>query len=125
MSHLNKAMGKIKLWQEECKLVVMIVGAIASVATFFYKLFHGGLFSSEAVKVAAGNIVVESRSVQPMARHFARHLHSSGSDITAAPVMYNNSINIMAVLLGLLSIVLVCLCIYFLIKVMKKHMGKI
>ena len=49
MSKLDEQLKKIKLWQEECKLVGLFFGAISTVAVFFTRLFHGHV-QNEAIK---------------------------------------------------------------------------
>jgi hypothetical protein len=119
MKNMTKAMAKIKLWQEECKLVVMFIGAAASATTFFYKLFHGGLFSAPAAAPLVKEVVYRGGRV----RAAAGHMHMQLMDVTA-PAVTSPVVDTLAVALAVLSLILIGFSVYFLIKVFKKHTHK-
>src|SRR4030043_1005868 len=57
---IDNAMAKIKLWQEECKLVLLFVSAVTAVATFVTKVFYVGKFIEVPMKSAASAMAGES-----------------------------------------------------------------
>jgi hypothetical protein len=52
---IDEAMAKIKLYQEECKLVMMIIASITSVAVFITKFLEGGFKAGVKVLEVAGS----------------------------------------------------------------------
>ena len=54
---VEEQLKKVQLWQEQCKLVVLFVGAVSAVAVFVYRVSHGtlpGLDQVKLVEPAAG-----------------------------------------------------------------------
>lgn len=51
---LHKRMEQIKIWQEECKLLLMILGCISAVAVFVTNLWHGKVAAPALGEVAEG-----------------------------------------------------------------------
>jgi len=98
MSKIDENIKKLKMWQEELKLVMMIFATISTVALFFSKLFKGQI---EPLKVA--EISNDARSNIPRI-----YLTSKSPDYSI-------------LIIGILSVLFLTLLIYFLIKVIKKH----
>ena len=49
---IDQQMAKIKLFQEELKLILMGVGTFSSIAAFLYNLFHGKLLNGNDINAS-------------------------------------------------------------------------
>lgn len=115
MSKLDEQLKKIKLWQEECKLVVMVIGAVTSTALFFHKLFSGSLVKPEDVSVAPLGIV-------------GKGIGGGGAiaaDIAPTVVVAAHPFNWVLVLVAIIAVMFIGMSIWYFAKVMHKHMSKV
>ena len=104
---IDDAMSKIKLWQEECKLVALFFGAVTTVAVFFRQLFMG-------------KIGLESMSMKSMeSGGGAPAVSESYKMIVSAPV--HSSPDYVLIISAMLFVVFVGLGIYYIVKIIKKH----
>ena len=100
MGKIKQQLEKIKLWQEECKLVAMFFGAVSAVAIFFTQLLKGQLVKVEELK-----------SATPL-------------DVPSLPLKHFIDVytsDAILLISGLLFVLFFSFGIYFLIKVIKKH----
>ena len=64
MGKINDSLNKIKLWQEECKLVVMFIGAVSAVALFVTNLMSGKVVAVKAMEKLGGTGAAPVESIQ-------------------------------------------------------------
>ncbi len=114
---IDDAMKKIKLYQEEAKLVVMIMGAITSVTIFVSKLLNNGFKAAE-----------HTRHLRHTAERAASAAADSSNELVAT-VLNNTptsltaelSKNLGTYIFGILSIGLISLVAYLIYSMIKKR----
>jgi len=102
---IDRAMKKVKLWQEECKLVVMFFGAVSAVAVFFSRIFHGKVGEGIAMKSMERNVSPESNMIMP---ELVSNLHTTDWVMIGSVVLF---------------VIFLVMGIWLFVKVLKKHMN--
>lgn len=136
MGRIDEQLKKIKLWQEECKLVVMFFGSVSSVAVFFYNLFHGTLLSKATEEIAeapvpppaaAGEVVhgyVRHHYNPHIPREIADHLDARRLiDYKQSITRHNFEVGLQ-IALGIIALIFIFLFFRYFGKVVKKYMDK-
>jgi len=103
---IDRALKKVKLWQEECKLVVMFIGSVTAVSVFFSRLFRGEV-GGGVMKDMRPDMGPEGNEVIP---ELVNHIHKTDWILWGSVVMF-----VVFLVVGMILFV----------KVMKKHMNGI